>query len=151
MVRPFQTAPRFARGLGLARRLAGAGGLAALALAGGAAAQSMSANSASFNAGFGRAAGDENRPVNVALGDSSGRFSIVGGLAQTNVPGSVFGVVNNTLLGGFSGFGGALDNASGAAGGAPNSTIGDNLNVVVRNPSQTNAGVPSADSATNGK
>ena len=144
-------APRSARAKRFARRLAGAGGFILLAIAHGAAAQSMSANSASFNAGFGRIAGEENRPVNVALGDASGRFAVIGGLAQTSAPGSLFGEVNNALLGGFSGFGGALDNTTGASGGAPASTIGDNLNVVVRTPNQTNSGAHATDSATNGK
>ena len=44
-------------------------GLAALA-AGSAAAQSMTANSASYNAGYGRIAGSENHPVDVSTRDA---------------------------------------------------------------------------------
>ncbi|HKT54305.1 MAG TPA: endonuclease, partial [Caulobacteraceae bacterium] len=47
-----------------------AGILAAAAFAGVVQAQSMNANSASFNAGYGRFSGEENQPVNVSMADA---------------------------------------------------------------------------------
>src|SRR6185369_13398259 len=55
-------------------------GLCASLCAGQAAAQSMNANSASYNAGYGRIAGSENHPVDVSTRDANGNRVIVDGL-----------------------------------------------------------------------
>jgi len=114
----------------LARRLACGGFAAGIALAHGAAAQTMSANSASFNAGFGRTSGEENRAVNVQMTDTNGNLTSINGVIQANAAGSIFGEVRGAV-GGFTGLGGALDSFSGAAGGSSTTTIGD-LTVVVQ-------------------
>ena len=133
--------------------------IAALTLCGPAAAQTLNANSAAFNAGFGRTAGEENRPVNVQLTDANGNVTLVNGLIQSNAAGSIFGEVKGAVGGGFSGVGGALDTATGTASGSAASAIGNNLNVVVQGDNntvivtatQTNNGAVTATSTTNGK
>jgi holdfast attachment protein HfaA len=139
----------------------------AAAFAQGAAAQTMNANSASFNAGFGRSPGEENRPVNVALTDGNGNTTLVNGLIQA-AAGSLFaevpGVVGSpapsgtsTNMGGGS-MSGAGDSFSGAGGGSGSATaIGNSLNVIVQgnnntvivNSTQTNNGAVTA--TTSGK
>ena len=121
------------------------------ALASPAGAQTMSANSASFNAGYGRTAGQENRPVDVALGDANGNVVVQGGLIQTSASASVFAHASA----------GAMDSASGVGGGASGSAsaIGNNLtvvvqgndNIVVVTATQTNTGPVTATNTTNGK
>ncbi|HEX4180587.1 MAG TPA: holdfast anchoring protein HfaA [Caulobacteraceae bacterium] len=130
----------------------------------GASAQTMNANSASFNAGFGRTAGEENRPVNVALTDGSGNTTLVNGLIQpvaggifAEVPGVVGAPVTANNSSTVGGAGGASDSFSGVGGGSSASAIGNSLNVVVQgdnntvivNSTQTNTGAVTA--TTNGK
>jgi holdfast attachment protein HfaA len=134
-----------------------------LAAASGAAAQTMNANSASFNAGFGRTAGEENRPVNVALTDANGNTTLVNGLIQpvagsifAEVPGAVGSPVTANSAASASG---ATDSFSGVGGGSSVSAIGNSLNVVVQgdnntvivNSTQNNTGAVTATSTTNGK
>lgn len=121
---------------------------AALSLAQAASAQTMGANSASFNAGYGRTAGQENRPVDVTLGDANGNVTVVNGLIQTGASTSVFAHASA----------GAMDSASGVGGGSA-SAIGNNLTVVVQGnnnitvvtATQTNTGTVTATNTTNGK
>ncbi len=134
----------------------------------GAVAQTMSANSASFNAGFGRTAGEENRPVNVALTDGSGNTTLSNGLIQpaagsifAEVPGAVGSPVstsNTKTMGGASGAGDSFSGAGGGGGGSV-SAIGNSLNVIVQgdnntvivNATQINNGAVTATSTTSGK
>lgn len=131
-----------------------------------AAAQTMSANSASFNAGFGRTPGEENRPVNVQLTDGGGNSTLVNGLLTSNSAGSIFSEVNGAIGGGAAAngggvsMGGAGDSFSGAGGGSSSaSAIGNSLNVVVQgdnntvivNATQTNNGAVTATTTTSGK
>lgn len=144
----------------LARGLAGAGLAAAIALAHGAAAQTMNANSASFNAGFGRTAGEENRPVDVSLTDANGNTTLVNGLLQAPT-GSLFGEVRAAVgtPATTSSGGGAGDSFSGAGTGSSASAIGNSLNVVVQgdnntvivNSTQTNNGAVTATTSNSGK
>ena len=124
----------------------------ASALASAAGAQTMSANSASFNAGYGRTAGQENRPVDVTLGDANGNVVVQGGLIQTSASTSVFAHASA----------GAMDSASGVGGGGTSgsaSAIGNNLtvvvqgndNIVVVTATQTNTGTVTATNTTSGK
>ena len=118
-----------------------------LGFAGAAGAQTMSANSATFNAGYGRTAGQENRPVDVTLGDANGNVTVVNGLMRTSASSSIFAHTS----------GGAMDSSSGVGGSA--SAIGNNLNVVVQGnnnivvvtATQTNTGTVTATNTTNGK
>jgi holdfast attachment protein HfaA len=137
---------------------------AALAVfdAGAASAQTMNTNSAAFNAGFGRTAGEENRPVNVGLTDANGNFTVINGVVQAPA-GSIFGEVRAaaaaSVSAGFSFTSGAGDSFTGAGSGSSASVVGNNLNVVVQgnnntvivNSTQTNTGALSATSTVNGK
>jgi len=101
------------------------GACAALALTGGAAgAQTMSANSASYNAGYGRYAGQENRPVEVSSRDANGNLVIVNG-----------------IIGGASAFADVAASASAGAGagvGTGGATaIGNNLVVITQGDNNT--------------
>ncbi|MFN3523081.1 MAG: holdfast anchoring protein HfaA [Phenylobacterium sp.] len=105
---------------------AGASFTLSLALAAGAQAQSMSANSASFNAGYGRVAGEENRPVDVSTRDANGNRVIVDGLILTGEDQSSF----SRAWGAADAYAGV-----GAQGGA--SAIGNNLVVITQGSNNT--------------
>lgn len=131
-------------------RLALCVGLAAAALGSAASAQTMFANSASFNAGYGRTAGQENAPVNIQMTDANGNLTVVNGLVQNNSL-SIFAQASA---------GGAADAFSGAGGvGGSSSAIGNNLsvvtqgnnNIVIVTSTQTNTGDVVATTTTNGK
>lgn len=121
------------------------GGLVALTLAGAAAAQSMSTNSASFNAGYGRAAGQENRAVEVGTRDANGNQVIVDGIILHGQDQSTFASA---------GAGGAIDTFAGVGASGSSNAIGNNLvvitqgnyNTVIVNSQQTNTGNVSATS-----
>jgi len=132
--------------------LTGATALAALLIAfsPAARAQSMASNSSSFNAGYGRTAGEENRIVDFSTRDANGNRVIVDGMMQTGEDQSVYasgsngGVYSGGVGGGY---------ASGSA-----TAIGNNLtvvtqgnyNTVIINSTQTNNGAISAGSNING-
>ena len=129
----------------------GAVAACALALAGSASAQSMSANSAGFNAGYGRAAGQENHVVDYATRDANGNRIIVDGVMLTGADQSVYSSSHSS---------GSLDSYSGVGGlgSSGASAIGNNLivvtqgsnNTVIVNSTQTNTGNISAGAQTNG-
>jgi holdfast attachment protein HfaA len=131
---------------------AAAAGLSLFALAGVAQAQMMSTNSASFNAGYGRTAGQENQPVNVDMTDANGNLTVINGMFQANSA-SMFAGASARLSGASDSFSGA-----GSVGGSA-SAIGNNLDVVVQGSDnivivqsqQTNNGNVSATTNTNGK
>jgi len=110
-------------------------------------AQSMSANSASYNAGYGRYSGQENRPVEFVTRDANGNRVIVDGLMLSGEDQSSFARAS-----------GAADAyaGAGAVGGA--TAIGNNLlvvtqgsnNTVIVNSTQTNSGAVTARSTLNG-
>ncbi|MET3667794.1 holdfast anchoring protein HfaA [Caulobacter sp. 1776] len=116
-------------------------GVSTLSL-GGAAAQTMTTNSASFNAGYGRSAGQENRMVEYSTRDANGNRVVVDGVMLTGSDQSVFSSSRSS---------GSLDAYSGvgSVGGYAGSTaIGNNLtvitqgnnNTVIVNSSQVNNG-----------
>ena len=118
--------------------------LAGLALASAAGAQTMRTNSASYNAGYGRAADEENQPVNVSLRDANGNVTAVDGVIQTGEDQSVFSNF---------GAGGAFDTASGVSTSSGASAAGSIQVVVTRGDShsdQTNTGNVSASSSLSG-
>jgi len=110
-------------------------------------AQTMSASSASYNAGYGRTAGQENQPVNVQLSDANGNMVVENGLIRNSASGSVFASTSAGVETSYSGAGGTA------------SAIGNNLSVVVEgsyntvivNSTQTNTGAVTATTAVNGK
>lgn len=121
-----------------------------LATAGAAFAQTMTTNSASMNAGYGRAPGEENRLADFGGRDANGNRLIVDGVIQTGEDQSVFA---RTGGGGVSG----SMSGVGALGGS-STAIGNNLvvvtqgswNTVIVNSSQTNNGNVTAGSNTSG-
>jgi holdfast attachment protein HfaA len=133
--------------------LIGATALAALliALSPAARAQSMSSSSSSFNAGYGRSAGQENNVVDFSTRDANGNRVIVDGVMQTGEDQSVYASGANGAGDSYSGVGARY--ASGSA-----SAIGNNLtvvtqgsyNTVIINSTQTNNGAISAGSNING-
>jgi holdfast attachment protein HfaA len=93
---------------------------AALLFASAAGAQTMTASSASFNAGYGRTAGQENQAVNVQMTDANGNLLVENGLIKGAVAGSLFANASAGVETSFSGAGGSA------------SAFGNNLNVVVQ-------------------
>lgn len=123
--------------------------LAGLALATTVQAQTMTSNSASYNAGYGRVAGQENRVADYATRDANGNRVIVDGVILTGEDQSVFSRTS----------GGVFDSVSGVGSlGGSATAIGNNLvvvtqgnwNTVVISSSQTNTGDVSASSNTSG-
>jgi len=121
-----------------------------MALAGAAHAQTMNANSASYNAGYGRVAGQENRPVDVSTRDANGNRVILDGIIQTGIDQSAFASASASA--------GAWDSFSGVGTGTGSTAIGNNLvvitqgnyNTVIVSSQQTNNGNVSAGSTLNG-
>jgi holdfast attachment protein HfaA len=122
----------------IGRRIAPLALAACLASAGHAHAQFMSTNSASYNAGYGRIAGQENRPVDVTTRDANGNRLVVDGLIITGDDQSSFART--------SGAADAFAGVGAVGGGA--SAIGNNLvvvtqgsnNTVIVNSNQVNTG-----------
>lgn len=117
-----------------------------LVLAAPARAQTLDTNSASFNAGYGRTAGQENHMVDYSTRDANGNRVIVDGVMLTGADQSVYSSSRSS---------GSLDSYSGVGsqGGYGSSTaIGNNLtvitqgnnNTVIVNSSQINNGNVSA-------
>lgn len=111
-------------------------------------AQYMSSNSADFNAGYGRRAGQENHPVDVSTRDANGNRVIIDGIIQTGEDQSGFSFAN-----------GAGDAYAGVGSlGGSSTAIGNNLvvvtqgnnNTVIVNSSQINNGNVSAGTTLNG-
>lgn len=107
-------------------------------------AQTMSTNSASYNAGWGRVAGQENQGVNPQMRDANGNLLVIDGIITNSSNASLF-------------TGGASSSGSGAfAGGA--TAIGNSLSVVTQgnyntviiDSRQINNGVVTATSTTSG-
>jgi holdfast attachment protein HfaA len=123
--------------------------LAGLAFAGVASAQTMTANSAAYNAGYGRVADEENQPVDPTMRDANGNLVVVDGIIQAGQDQSVFSNF---------GAGGAFDTVSGVSTSTSASAVGNNLvvvtqgsnNTVIVNSTQTNTGNVSASTSLNG-
>ncbi|KSB88751.1 endonuclease [Caulobacter vibrioides] len=134
------------------RALGAAVAAAGVLISGAAMAQTMSSNSASFNAGYGRVAGQENHVVDYSTRDANGNRVIVDGVMLTGSDQSVYSSRSSS---------GSLDSYSGVGslGGFSGSTaIGNNLtvitqgnnNTVIVNSNQVNNGNVSAGASTNG-
>ncbi len=114
------------------------------AVASAAQAQSMNANSSSFNAGYGRVAGQENQPITVGMRDANGNLVIVDGLILHGEDQSTFSASGAVS--------GAVDTFSGVGASSSANAIGNNLqvitqgnyNTVIVNSVQTNNGNVSA-------
>lgn len=118
--------------------------LSAAFVSGAAQAQSMNANSASFNAGYGRVAGQENQPISVGMRDANGNLVIVDGMILHGEDQSTFSASGAVS--------GAVDTFSGVGASSSANAIGNNLqvitqgnyNTVIVNSVQTNNGNVSA-------
>ena len=110
--------------------------------------QTMRANSADFNAGYGRRAGSENHPVEISTRDANGNRVIVDGIIQSGEDQSTFAFG--------SGAGESYSGVGSLGGGA--SAIGNSLvvvtqgsyNTVIVNSNQINNGNVSAGTNLNG-
>ena len=130
-------------------RAAGAAALAAaLAAANGALAQSMTANSAEFNAGYGRYSGQENRPVDITTRDANGNRVVVDGLILTGEDQSSFSRASGAADA-FAGVG-ALGGGASAIGNNLVVVTQGNYNTVIVNSSQVNNGPVTATTQLNG-
>ncbi|ATQ43914.1 holdfast anchoring protein HfaA [Caulobacter mirabilis] len=111
-------------------------------------AQTMKANSASFNAGYGRTSGQENRMVDSSTRDANGNRVIIDGVIQTGADQSYYARTSGGVGGG----------SGGGVGGGNNTAIGNNLvvvtqgnwNTVIVNSTQTNNGNVSAGGKSGG-
>lgn len=107
-------------------------------------AQDMNTNSASFNAGYGRTAGQENHAVAVGMRDANGNLVIVDGLILHGEDQSTFSAAGAAS--------GAVDTFAGVGATGSSTAIGNNLqvitqgnyNTVIVNSVQTNTGNVSA-------
>ncbi len=119
------------------------------ALAGGASAQSMGNDSASYNAGYGRVAGQENQPVAYSLRDANGNLVVVDGVIDTGQGSSVFGNASAS---------GVANVVSGVASSTAASAVANNLqvvtqgnyNTVIVNSTQNNSGNVTANASVAG-
>ena len=120
-----------------------------LVAASSAGAQSLSTNSASFNAGYGRVAGQENRAVAAGTRDANGNRVIVDGIMLNGSDQSLYTRQSGS---------GAYDSYSGVGGQGSSSAIGNNLvvitqgnyNTVIIDSTQINNGNVTAGSGTSG-
>jgi holdfast attachment protein HfaA len=131
-------------------RFAAAGLIMVMSLPAAASAQSMTANSATYNAGYGRVAGQENRAIDVSTRDANGNRIVVDGLILTGDDQSVFSRSGATS--------GAGDIFTGAGSTGSASAIGNNLvvvtqgsyNTVIISSQQTNNGNQTATTTIDG-
>ena len=108
----------------------------------------MSANSAAFNAGYGRVAGSENHPVEVSTRDANGNRIIVDGLMLTGEDQSSFHSASG-VVDAYAGVG-ALSGGATAIGNNLTVVTQGNYNTVIINSTQTNTGAVSANASAGG-
>jgi holdfast attachment protein HfaA len=116
--------------------------IAGLGLAATAQAQTMTSNSAAYNAGYGRYAGEENQPAQFGIRDANGNLVIVDGQIQTGVDQSSFSFANGAVDS-FAGVG--ASSSSTAIGNSLNVTTQGNYNTVIVTSQQTNTGAITAE------
>ena len=123
------------------------------AIAGGAAAQSMSTNAASFNGGYARYNGQENRAIeNYSNRDASGNMLIVDGIIQAGSSYASSEAKSSSYSGGV----GIGSSSATAIGNNLNVVTQGNFNTVIVNSTQINngnvtAGAKTTGDSTNGK
>ena len=126
-----------------------AGAVLMAAAAGSACAQTMSANSASYNSGWGRTPDQENQAATAQMRDANGNLVVVDGVIQAGSDQSVF---SNA------GAGGAFDVVAGVGGSGAATAFGNNLvvvtegnnNTVIINSVQNNSGNVTATTSESG-
>ncbi len=107
--------------------------LIALSAAGAVHAQSMTTNSASYNAGWGRIAGQENRGVDPSTRDANGNRLIVNGIIQSGSTQALFAGGASSAYAGA----GASASASSDAGFSSATAIGNSLTVITQGDNNT--------------
>jgi len=120
----------------------------ACALPAAAHAQTMRANSADFNAGYGRRAGSENHPVEVSTRDANGNRVIVDGIIQSGEDQSTFAFGSGAGES-YSGVG-SLSGSASAIGNSLVVVTQGSYNTVIVNSNQINNGNVSAGTNLNG-
>ena len=119
----------------------------AAAAAGPAAAQTMSTNSASFNGGYGRYNGQENRPIeNYSNRDANGNMMIIDGIIQAGSSYASSEAKSSSYSGGV----GAGSSSATAIGNNLNVVTQGNFNTVIVNSTQINNGNVTAGAKTGG-
>ena len=117
------------------------------AIAGGAHAQSMSTNAASFNGGYARYNGQENRAIeNYSNRDASGNMLIVDGIIQAGSSYASSEAKSSSYSGGV----GAGSSSATAIGNNLNVVTQGNFNTVIVNSTQINNGNVTAGAKTTG-
>jgi len=111
-------------------------------------AQTMRANSADYNAGYGRRAGSENHPVEVSTRDANGNRVIVDGIIQSGEDQSSFSFGSGAGES-YSGVG-SLGGGATAIGNSLVVVTQGNYNTVIVNSNQVNNGNVSAGTNLNG-
>ena len=122
----------------------------AAALTGAAHAQTMNANSAAYNAGYGRFSDQENQPIDPTMRDANGNLVVVDGVIQAGQDQSVFSNSGAAA--------GAFDVVSGVGGSGAATAFGNNLvvvtqgsnNTVIVNSVQNNSGAVTATTSLSG-
>jgi holdfast attachment protein HfaA len=117
-----------------------AAGFLSLAGVSAACAQQMNTSSTSFNAGYGRTAGAENRPVEFSLRNAEGNLTIIDGVMNTGPDQSTLAGSAIADGGGFSGVGGVYSSGASAIGNNLTVVTQGNYNTVIINSVQTNNG-----------
>jgi holdfast attachment protein HfaA len=113
-------------------------------------AQTMNANSAAYNAGYGRYADEENQVVDPTMRDANGNLVVVDGIVQAGQDQSVFANAGAAS--------GAFDVVSGVGGSGAATAFGNNLvvvtqgnnNTVIVNSVQNNSGAVTAATSLSG-
>jgi holdfast attachment protein HfaA len=110
-------------------------------------AQTMGANSAQYNAGYGRTAGQENSPVNVSMRDANGNLVVANGFILSGSSSSVF-----ASSGGVGSASTGVSSSTGATAVGNSLTVvtTGNYNTVIVNSKQTNTGAITATTTTSG-
>ena len=124
-----------------------AAGLSVGALAHG---QTMGSGSSSFNGGYGRYNGQENRPADFSIRDGAGNLAVVDGLIQSNAQSGGGGSASASASTGLSGGVGGSAASSSAIGNNLTVVTQGNYNTVIVNSTQINNGDVSAGSTAGG-
>ncbi len=125
---------------------------AALAAATPLLAQTMSANSASYNSGWGRSPDQENQAINPSMRDANGNLLVVNGVITNGSNQGLFsgGGVATAASGAAASGSGAFASGATAIGNSLSVVTQGNDNIVIVDSRQTNTGTVTANSTTSG-
>jgi holdfast attachment protein HfaA len=112
--------------------------------------QTMGSGSSSFNGGYGRYNGQENRPADFSIRDGSGNLAVVDGLIQTHAQSGGGGSASASASAGLTGGVGGSAASSSAIGNNLTVVTQGNYNTVIVNSTQINNGDVSAGSTAGG-